>query len=184
MLGLWLRRLLLLLWLSSLWLGGRLWLLLLGSSLLLWWLVGDGLLNEVKLVGDSGVDGLVVDSLVPTGDVGVVGAPLLVEEELETTGDQANHDDIGKSGTLADEVCVDHEVLLKDVDGTLGALLGVIDGLLVVWVAANEGTEPTTKAGKDLRVAEGHPSEDGSVVLLGLAEESGLLVLGGHYGDN
>jgi hypothetical protein len=35
--------------------------------------------------------------------------------------------------------------------------------------------------GKDLHVEERHPLEDSGVVLLGLAEESGLLVLGGDY---
>jgi hypothetical protein len=164
---------------SSLGLGGLLGLLSLGGSLLLGGLVGDGLLNELELLGDVRVDGLVGDGGEPTGDVGVVAAPLLVEEVLEATGDDAGGEDVGKSEALTNEVGVGEEVVLEGTDGLGGGLLGILDGLFVVGVTANQRAEPATEGGEDLSVGKGHPSEDGSVVLLGLAEESGLLVLGG-----
>lgn len=160
-------------------LGGGLGLLGLGLLLLLWGLVGDGLLDEVELVGNVRVDGLVGDGLEPAGGVGVAAAPLLVEEELETAGDEAGSEDIGEGEALADEVGVDEEVVLEGLDGLEGGLLAVLDVLLVVRVTADEGAEPSTESGEDLGVGVGHPSQDGGVVLLGLAEESGLLVLGG-----
>ena len=164
---------------GSLGLGGLLGLLSLGGSLLLGRVVGDGLLDELELLGDIRVDGLVGDGSEPTGDVGVVAAPLLVEEVLEATGDDAGSEDVGKSEALTNEVGVDEEVVLEGTDGLGGGLLGILDGLLVVGVTANQRAEPATESGEDLSVGEGHPSEDGGVVLLGLAEESGLLVLGG-----
>jgi hypothetical protein len=163
---------------SSLGLSGLLGLLSLGGSLLLGGNIGDGLLDELELLGNLRVDGLVGDGGEPTGDVRVGAAPLLVEEVLEATGDDAGSEDIGKSEALTNEVGVDEEVVLEGTDGLGGGLLGILDGLLVVGVTANQGTEPATEGGEDLSVGEGHPSEDGSVVLLGLAEESGLLVLG------
>lgn len=102
-----------LLYLLGLWLGGRLlcsfllWLLW-----LLWCLVLDGLIDELKLVDNSRVDWLVVDSLVPTGDVGVLRAPLLVKEVLETTGDDAGSEEISKSDTLTSQVGVVEKVFL------------------------------------------------------------------------
>ncbi|TIA29845.1 hypothetical protein D6C78_09973 [Aureobasidium pullulans] len=163
---------------SSLGLGGLLRLLSLGGGLLLGGLVGDGLLNEFELLGNVRVDGLVGDSLEPTGDVGVVAAPLLVEEVLEAAGDDAGSEDVGKSEALTNEVGVDEEVVLKGTDSLGGGLLGGVDGLLVVGVTADQRAEPATEGGEDLSVGKGHPSEDGGVVLLGLAEEGGLLVLG------
>ncbi|THZ80313.1 hypothetical protein D6C84_07549 [Aureobasidium pullulans] len=168
---------------SSLGLGGLLGLLSLGGGLLLGGLVGDGLLDELELLGNVRVDGLVGDSLEPTGDVGVVAAPLLVEEVLEAAGDDAGSEDVGKSEALTNEVGVDEEVVLKGTDSLGGGLLGGVDGLLVVGVTADQRAEPATEGGEDLSVGKGHPSEDGGVVLLGLAEESGLLVLGGDYGN-
>ncbi|THZ99421.1 hypothetical protein D6C82_05163 [Aureobasidium pullulans] len=168
---------------SSLGLGGLLGLLSLGGGLLLGGLVGDGLLDELELLGNVRVDGLVGDSLEPTGDVGVVAAPLLVEEVLEATGDDAGSEDVGKSEALTNEVGVDEEVVLKGTDSLGGGLLGGVDGLLVVGVTTDQRAEPATEGGENLSVGKGHPSEDGGVVLLGLAEESGLLVLGGDYGN-
>lgn len=170
---------LLLLVLNLLGLRGSLGLLGLGGSLLLWGLVGDGLLDELELLVDNlRVDALVGDGLVPTGDVGVLAAPLLVEEELEATGDEASSEEISKSETLADEVGVDEEVVLEGLDGLVGGLLAVLDALLVVGVTADERTEPATESGEDLSVGVRHPPQNGGVVLLGLAEEGGLLVLG------
>ena len=83
MLGLGLSRGLVLIDGLGLGLGGSLGLLGLGSSLLLGGLVLEsGLLEQLEGVGNVRVDLLVVDGLVPTGDVGVLGAPLLVEEEM------------------------------------------------------------------------------------------------------
>ena len=49
-------------------------------------------------------------------------------------------------------------------------LLGVIDGLLVVGLTADEGTEPRTDRWQDLAVGKRHPSENRGVVLLSLAQ--------------
>lgn len=59
------------------------------------------------------------------------------------------------------------------------SLGGIVDALLVIWVTADEGTEPASNFRENLRVEERHPSENGSVVLFCLAEKSSLLVLGG-----
>ncbi len=96
MLGLRSRLVLLLLFLLNilrLWL----WLLFLSSLFLLWFLllvgfwglVLDGLVDELEFVDNGGVDGLIVDCFVPAGYAGVLLAPLLIEEELEATGDDA-----------------------------------------------------------------------------------------------
>jgi hypothetical protein len=174
--------LVLLLGLSGLGLSGSLGLLGLGGSLLLGGLVLDGLLDELELAGNSRVAGGVVDGLVPAGDVGVLGPPLLVEEVLEATGNDAGGEKVGKSQTLANEVGVGKEVLLDDVDGLEGGLGGVVDVLLVVGGTADDGAEPAAERSEDLGVGKGHPAEDGGVVLLGLAEQAGLLVLGGDCG--
>lgn len=166
-LGLWLGSLLL--WLLGLWCLSLLWCLVLES-----WLV-----DQSERFNNSGVDWLVVDGSVPTGSVWVLSSPLLVEEELETTGDDTSSKQIGKSDTLTGEVGVVQEVLLNDGDALGSGLDGVIDVLLVVWVTAHERTEPTTEGCENLRVEERHPLQDRSIVLLGLTEEGGLLVLGG-----
>lgn len=161
-------------------LGGSLGLLGLGGSLLLGGLVLEsGLLEQLEGVGNVRVDLLVVDGLVPTGDVGVLGAPLLVEEELEAAGDDADGEQVSEGDALANEEGVVQEVLLNNVDGLGGGLLGVINGLLVVGVPAQQGAVPGTEVGENLHVEEGSPLQDGSVVLLGLAEQGGLLILGG-----
>lgn len=164
-------------------LGGGLGLLLL---LLLALLLGGDVLqrlgDELKLAGNSAVAGLVADSLVPSGDIGVGIAPLLVEEVLEAAGNDAGGEQVGESQALTNEVCVCHEVLLKDVDGLESGLLRILDVLLVVGVAAKNGAEPATEGAEDLSVGEGHPSQDGGVVLLGLSEQAGLLVLRGDWG--
>ena len=92
--------LLLLFFLNLLRLG--LWLLFLGSLLLLgflllvgfWGLVLDGLVNELEFVDDGGVDRLIVDGLVPACYARVLLAPLLIEEELEATGDDAGCEEV------------------------------------------------------------------------------------------
>lgn len=180
-LGLWgLNHWLIIIGLSSLSLGlsSGLWCLsgglsLLGGNVLQGWLI-----NEVQLTSNVGVDWLVVDSLVPTGDVGVLRAPFLIEEELEATGDQSSAEEIGKSDALARKVGVVGKVGLDDRDNLENILLGIIYGLLVVWAASLERAEPVAKAWENLGVEERHPLQDRGVVLLGLAKKGGLLVLG------
>ena len=58
-------------------------------------LVLDCFVDEVELAGDVRVDGLVVDGLVPAGDVGVCAAPGLVEYVLETAAEDANGEEVG-----------------------------------------------------------------------------------------
>jgi hypothetical protein len=142
-------------------------------------LVLEGLLGEDGVLDNGGVDVLGNDGAEPTGDVGVLAAPLGVPEELEAAGDNAGGEEVGEGEALADEVGVDEEVVLEDLDGGLGGLEGLVDALLVVGVTADQGTERGAKDREDLGVGEGHPAEDAGVVLLGLAEEGGLLVLGG-----
>lgn len=139
--------------LLSLLLGG----LLLGSSLLLGLLgllrsdVGElGSVEELELGRHSRVDGLVVDGLVPTRDVGVLLAELLVEEELEAAGNGANGEQIGQSDALTDQVSVVLEVLLNGGNSLQSNLGGVVDVFLVVGVTANQGAVPLAQVGKDL----------------------------------
>jgi hypothetical protein len=61
-----------------------------------------------------------------------------------------------------------------------GCLLRVLDVLLVVGVTAENRTVPATEGEENLRVGIRHPSQDGSIVLLGLAQKGGLLVLRSH----
>jgi hypothetical protein len=70
-------------------------------------------------------------------------------------------------------------VSLEDSDGAQGNLGSLIDGLLVVGLEAEQRAVPSTETGQKLTVGEGQPADDGSIVLLGLAKEGGLLVLGG-----
>ena len=113
-------------------------------------LVLKSLLGEDGVLNNSLVDVLADDGVEPTGDVGVVGAPLGVPEELETAGGNAGGEDVGKGDALADEVGVDEEVVLEDLDGGLGGLEGLVDVLLVVGVTADQGTESGTKDREDL----------------------------------
>lgn len=131
--------------------------LLLGSGLLLGLLrllggdVGElGSVEELELWRNGRVDGLVVDGLVPPGDVGVFLAPLLVEEELETAGNDANGEEVSQRDTLTNQVGVVLEVLLDSGDGLRSILGGFIDGLLVVGVTADQGAIPLAQGGEDL----------------------------------
>lgn len=138
----------------SLGLSSGLWCLGGGLSLLWGNVLQGGLINEVELTSNVGVDWLVVDSLVPTGDVGVLRAPCLVEEELEATGDESSAEKIGKSDALAREVGVVRKVGLDDRDNLEDLLLGLLDALLVVWHTSLERLEPVAKGWEDLRVEE------------------------------
>lgn len=131
--------------------------LLLGSGLLLGLLrllggdVGElGSVKELELGRNGRVDGLVVDGLVPPGDVGVLLAPLLVEEELEAAGNDADGEEISQRDTLANQVSVVLEVLLDSGDGLRSGLGGVVDGLLVVRVTADQRAVPLAQGGEDL----------------------------------
>ena len=114
--------------LLSLGLGSSLRLLLLLLLLLVlrasWGLVLKSLLGEDGVLDNSLVDVLADDGVEPTGDVGVVGAPLGVPEELETAGGNAGGEEIGKGEALANEVGVDEEVVLEDLDVGLGGQIG------------------------------------------------------------
>jgi hypothetical protein len=166
-----------------------------GSGLLLGLLLGllgllggsvgkSGGLEELDLLSNLREDGLGADSLEPSGDGGVLLAPLLVKEVLEAASGDANSEEISKGDALANEEGVADEMLLNNGESLQGSLGSIVDVLLVVGSVALEGTEPSDEAGKDLRVEEGHPLQDRSIVLLGLAEESGLLVLGGDVDGN
>lgn len=110
--------------------------------------------EKLKLGGDGGVDGLVVDSGVPPGDVGVRRAPLGVKEELEATSNDASGEEVGQSDTLANEVGVVLEVLLNGGKGLSGSLGGVVDGLLVVRVTADQRAVPLAHVGEDLGLSQ------------------------------
>ena len=60
-------------------------------------------------------------------------------------------------------------MLFEGVHGGVGGFEGVIDVLLVVWVTADDWSEIACNWWKNFRVQVGHPSNNGGVVLLGLA---------------
>ena len=154
--------------------------LLLGLLLLLGRSVLDGLVNEDRVLNNGLEGGLINDGLVPPGNGGVVSADLLVNDGSEGTGEERSGEKIGEGDALANEVGVGSEVSVEDTELLQGSLRSVLNVLLVVRVEAKEGAEPRAEANKELRVGERQPAEDGSIVLLGLAEEGGLLVLGSH----
>lgn len=136
----------------------------LGSLNLLGSDVGQlGGIKKSELGGNSRVDGLVVDSRVPTGDVGVLLLELLAEEVLEAAGDQASGEEIGEGDALTDKVSVVGEVSIDNGDDGESLLLSLVNSLLVVGGLAKERAEPVAELGEDLAVEEGHPLEDGSI---------------------
>ena len=155
--------------------------------------------KQLELLGNSRVDGLVDNSLVPTGGGRVLGAPLLAIEVLETTSNDTSGEKVGKGDTFANEVGVEGQVLLKNGNNLLGTLIGIIDSLLVVRSPADKRSVPVGELGVQLLVEERQPLDNQSVaihlisiwcnriagreyqnlLLLSLAEEGGLLVLGG-----
>lgn len=100
---------------------------------------------------------------------------------MESAGKDGGGEQISKSKSLADKEGLAQEVLFQNTDNLKGRSLGGINGLLVVCSSTDQRTEPATEVGEDLRVGERHPLQDLSIVLLGLSEKSGLLVLGGNY---
>lgn len=124
-----------------------------------------GLLKELDLVSDGGVDGLVGHGQVPPGDVGVGRAPLLVEEVLESAGDDASSEQISKGDALANKVGVVEEVSLDDIDDLGNSLGRIIDALLVVGLVAKQRLEPLAELAEELLIEEGHPLEDRGVTM-------------------
>jgi hypothetical protein len=61
-----------------------------------WCLVLESGLGKLDGRSNGGVDGLAVDGLVPTADVGVLLTPFLIEEVLETADEESNSEEIGK----------------------------------------------------------------------------------------
>lgn len=153
-------------------------LLLLGGSVL------DGLIDEDGVLNNGLEGGLSDNGLVPPGNGGVFSADLLVNDSGESAGEERSSEEISEGDALADEVGVSSEVGVEDAELLQGSLGSIVNTLLVVAVEAKERTEPGAEADKELRVGEGQPPEDGSVVLLGLAEKSGLLVLRGHFNNS
>ena len=125
--------------------------------------------------------GLVHNGVEPASDGRVLGAPLLVKNVGEGAEKEGGSEDISQGDALADQVGVGGEVLLKDGNGLQSSLGDLVDGLLVVGVEAEERAVPATELDEQLAVGEGHPANDGGIVLLGLAKKGGLLVLGGDY---
>ena len=121
------------------------------------------LIDEGKFVDNGRVNWLVVDGLVPTSDVGVLGTPLLVEEELEATRDDASSEEISKGDTFTGKVGVVKKVIFDNADCLESGLGRILNILLVVWVAAYKRSEPTTEGSENLGVKERHPLENRSV---------------------
>jgi hypothetical protein len=151
--------------------------LLLGLLLFFWWGILETFFDHDGLVDNSLVDRLIGDGLVPSCRIGILGAPLGVEDELEPTGHEAGDKEISKGNALANKEGVDKEMLFKDMDRFEGLLQVVVYGFLVVRVAADQWAEVATEVRENFVIAIGHPAQDGGIVLLGLPEESGLFVL-------
>lgn len=155
--------------------------LLLGLLLLLGGSVLDALLDEDGVLEDSLEGGLVDDGLVPASDGNVLVTVLLVQDGSEGTGEESGSEVISQGDALANKEGVGSEVGVKNASVLHSSLGSILDVLLVVAVKTQERAVPGTEAGDDLGVGERQPTEDGSIVLLGLAQEGGLLVLGGHF---
>ena len=73
------------------------------------------------------------------------------------------------------------EMLIEDRHGFKGVFAGFVNVLFVVRVAADEWAEPASEGWENLMVGEGHPADDGGVILLGFAEKAGFLILRRDY---
>jgi hypothetical protein len=147
-------------------------------GLFLWGRILDSFLNHDRFLNNSSPDWLGSDRFVPSSGVWVRFPPLLVQNILETSGDERRGEQISKGNALANKVSVDEEVLFEGMNGFLGGFGMIVDTLLVVRVSSNQWPEPTSELRKDLCIGIRHPAKDGDIVLLRLAEESGLLILG------
>lgn len=152
---------------------------LLGLFLLLGGSVLDSLLDLLSLRDDGSENRLAADQVEPAGEVREFLTERLVEDILEATNGQGGDEEIGESDALGDEEGVEEEVRVDDTNGLAGASSSLINVLLVVGHATDQREEPLSNLGEDLGVGERHPAEDLGVIALGLAEKSGLIVLGG-----
>jgi hypothetical protein len=100
---------------------------------------------------------------------------------LESTGDDGGCEEISEGEALAHKESLVLEMVLQDTDNPERGCLSSVNALLVVRVATNQRTEPRAKVGKDLGVCKGHPPEDRGIVLFGLPQERGLLILGSDW---
>lgn len=149
--------------------------------LLLRGLIGDGSLDDLDLIPNTAEDRLVADSVEPPGESRVGSTPLLVPEELEATSGDRSNEEVSQRQTLADKVCVNSEVVLENGGVLRAGVQAVLHSLLVVRLQSEDGAERTGQLGKKFRVGKREPSKNRSVILLRLAEESRLLVLGGDF---
>ena len=132
----------------------------------------DGFVDEVNAgAGDGGVDWLVEYRLVPAGYVGILGAPLFVEEMIKTVGDQTSAEDVCEGDTLTHEESMYQEMIFQNRCGFEGRIGCVRNNLLVVRVLAEEGTERFRQLRIDFGVAEGHPADYRCIILFRLAKE-------------
>ena len=136
--------------------------------------------EEFDLLGDSSVDGLVGNTLVPTRDVGVGLTPCLAVEEHEADGDKPGTEKVSQSDLLTNQEGFAIQVLFYHVNGCLGHVGEHIYSLLVVGTDADQRQIHLHEGDDDFRVKEGHPLQYDGVVLLGLSEKRGLFVLGGN----
>ena len=124
-------------------------------------------------------NGLDLATHIPQGLAEPVGGEGRGAYKLEATGEDGGREDVGKRQTLTDKESVEGQVALDDTDGLESRRLRGVDVLLVVGVTADQRAEPVAEREEDLGVGVRHPLEDRGVVLPGLSEEGGLLVLGG-----
>ena len=155
-------------------LGGRRSLLLLRLLLLTLRLGGWGVLEYLVAQDDlrarTRVDGLMGDGLEPARRVGVRAAPLLVQDVLERALVDARREQVGQGQALADQESVDQKVLLDHIGRLVELLEGFLARALVVLDAAQWAEEVAACRGENFRVDEGHPAQDGGIVLLRFAE--------------
>ena len=69
------------------------------------------------------------------------------------------------------------KVFIENRHGFKGVLASFVNILFVVRVAANEWAEPASEGWEDLMVGEGHPADDGGIILLSLPKKAGFLIL-------
>lgn len=118
-----------------------------------------------------------VDGLPEADNVGVGLAPLGVENVLEAAEEDRRDKDVGEGDALADEEGTGREGLLEVVEVLQALLLGSVNLRLLVGGSADEGAEPRRDGREEVGVGPRGPAEDVGGVLLGLAEEAGLVLL-------
>lgn len=117
-----------------------------------WGSVFDSLVNQDGLLNDGLPDWLVDNGLEPTGGVGVLITPRLVQDILEATRNLRSKEEICKSDPFTDEEGVNKQVVFQDLDDIKGGLLSIFDRLLVVRVLADQRAEPKSEMWEDLGV--------------------------------